>query len=271
MNIQACWKPATAADTTRWDQLTITSRAIAFASQKFPKLASRVLASSGYTLDLDSFDEGAFRLWDASTAERQDRAWQPLVAQAVAGNPRADIAALFAALDDLPATTESILEVGCGGGYNSELISHHRPGLRYSGVDIAPSMVMASQAKYPQREFSVASALELPFADGSFDAVMDGVALLHIPDWPDAIKEYARVARSTVILHGLTVSEVPTVTFAKYAYGQPSRELVFNRSQLKSEISLAGLSVVATHPGDDYDLQEFIGIPTVSETWVLGR
>ena len=212
--------------------MTLTSRAIAFASQRFPKLSSRVLASSGYTLDLDSFGPDAFRAWDDSTAERQDRAWAPLVAAAVAGSPREDIAALFAALDALPVDTASLLEVGCGGGYNSELIAHHAPGIRYSGVDLSKSMVEISKRKYPQRDFSVANALELPYEHNSFDVVMDGVALLHIPDWTAAIHEYTRVAKKNVILHGLTLSEQPTVTFAKYAYGQPSRELVLYRTEV---------------------------------------
>ena len=249
--------------------MTLTSRAIAFASQRFPKLSSRVLASSGYTLDLDWFGPDAFRVWDTDTAKRQDRAWRPLVAEAIAGRPRDDIAALYSAIDSLPAPVGSVLEVGCGGGYNSELIGHHSPGIHYTGVDLAASMVDISRRKYPDQTFIEASALDLPFADDAFDVVMDGVALLHIPPWTTALAQYARVASRYVILHGLTLSDEPTVTFAKYAYGQPSRELVFNRAEMLAEATRAGLTLLSTHPGDDYDLEEYLGIPTVSETWVL--
>lgn len=249
--------------------MTLTSRAIAFASQRFPKLSSRVLASSGYTLDLDAFGPDAFQPWKDSTAERQDRAWNPLVDAAIAGSPREDIAALFAALDGLPAGVDTLLEVGCGGGYNSALIAHHRPSFRYSGVDLSPSMVEISKRKYPARSFSVANATDLTFTDDEFDVVMDGVALLHIPAWREAIAEYSRVASTAVILHGLTLTDRPTTPFAKYAYGQPSREFVFNRDDVLTAVADAGLTLASVHPGDDYDLTEYLGIPTVSETWVL--
>ena len=249
--------------------MALMSQLVAIASQSFPRLSRRVLASAGYTLDLDSFGPDAFRVWDRATAERQDRAWAPLVAQAVAGHPRDDIAALWHALDALGADRGSLLEVGCGGGYNSELIAHHAPGIDYRGLDLSESMVEVAKQKYPHRDFQVGSATSLPFDDDAFDTVMDGVALLHIPDWHSAIREYVRVASRTVILHGLTLREGATITFAKYAYGQPSRELVFQRSELLEECTKLGLTLRASFPGEDYDLEEYLGIASVSETWVL--
>ena len=249
--------------------MSFTSRLLAFASQTFPRMSSRVLASAGYTFDLDKFDPDAFRVWDDSTAARQDRAWTPLVAQALAGHPREDIVALFDALDTTGVVDGTILEVGCGGGYNSALIAHHVSALRYTGVDLAESMVEVSREKYPGCDFRVASALELPFADDSIDIVVDGVALLHILAWQRAITEYTRVASQFVVLHGLTLSDHETATFGKYAYGQPSRELIFNRAEVLAECTLQGLTLVASHPGDDYDLEAYLGVKTVSETWVL--
>lgn len=249
--------------------MSLTSRLLAFASQTFPKASSRVLASAGYTFDLDSFGPDAFRVWDSATAARQDRAWAPLVAQAVAGHPRDDIAALFGALDATGLREGTILEVGCGGGYNSELIAHHAPALRYTGIDLSESMVEVSRAKYPDRDFRVASALDLPFGDGSFDIVVDGVALLHIPPWREAIAEYKRVAARFVVLHGLTLSDHETVAFGKYAYGQPSREFILNRAEVMAACEAVGLRLVTSLAGDDYDLKGYLGVPTVSETWVL--
>lgn len=249
--------------------MSLTSRVLAFASQAFPKASSRVLASAGYTFDLDKFGPDGFRVWDDSTAARQDRAWNPLVAQALAGHPREDIVALFDALDSTGVTDGSILEVGCGGGYNSELIAHRAPGLRYTGIDLSASMVAVSRAKYPARDFRVASALDLPFDAGSFDIVVDGVALLHIPPWREAIAEYRRVASQFVVLHGLTLSDHETVAFGKYAYGQPSREFILNRAEVLEHCTSLGLTLVSTHAGDDYDLEQYLGVTTVSETWVL--
>ena len=237
-----------------------------------PKFSSRFLASSGYTLDPNSIgDDSVYSVWQQATAERQDRAWQPIVAAAKAGKPREDVAALFDAVAELPALPPNLLEVGCGGGYNSELIRSQFPDIEYTGVDISSAMIDLAREHYPDRTFEVGSAYELAFADNSFEVVLDGVALLHMSEWRTALAEYARVARGRVILHGLTLTEdAPTTKFAKYAYGQPAIEFVFNRAQLAAACTAVGLSPLRTDGGLDYNLKEYIGIPSVSETWTMG-
>ena len=236
-----------------------------------PRFSSRFLASSGYTLNPSSIgDESAFSVWHRSTAERQDRAWQPIVAAAKGGHPREDVAALYDAIGSLPGLPRTLLEVGCGGGYNSELICSRFPSIEYTGVDISTAMIEIAHEHYPSRTFSVGSAYELDFARRSFDVVVDGVALLHMQGWRNALAEYARVASSFVVLHGLTLTDAaPTTEFAKYAYGQPALELVFNRDELLAECGAVGLSLVSTEGGLDYDLKRYIGIESVSETWVM--
>ncbi|MCX7521041.1 class I SAM-dependent methyltransferase [Microbacterium sp. STN6] len=237
-----------------------------------PKLSSRVLASSGYSLDVESFGANAFNVWEDRTAKRQDAAWQPIIQQAKQGRLREDVASLFQALDNLPEGELRVLESGCGGGYNAELLAMWNPRIDYLGVDISPAMVGLARQHYPHREFRIGSAYDLPVEDGSQDLVIDGVALLHMTDWPLAIAEYGRVSKQKVILHGLTITDdAPTTRFAKYAYGQPSLELVFNRQQLLMEAARAGLELIETHPGLDYDLAPYLGIPSVSEAWVLAK
>jgi ubiquinone/menaquinone biosynthesis C-methylase UbiE len=250
--------------------VTLVSRAIEFASQRLPKLSSRVLASSGYTLDLDAFGHDAFGVWSRKTAERQDRSWQPIVSATKAGHPREDVAALYDALAPIADVRTSVLEVGCGGGYNSEIMAFRHPDFAYAGVDLSSSMIDIAREHYPQRDFDVDNAYRLSIEDSSFDIVLDGVALLHMPEWKRALAQYARVARNHVILHGLTLTDSSaTSTFAKYAYGQPSIELVFNRDEMTSECAALGLTLRSIHLGLDYDLKNYIGISSTSETWLL--
>lgn len=251
--------------------MSLVSFMVAVASQTFPRFSSRVLASSGYTLNLEKFGGSeVFSVWTVETAERQDRAWHPIVEAAKAGHPREDVAALGEALDSLGGSERTLLEVGCGGGYNSEIINSQRPELEYQGLDISDAMIAISRAHYPDRPFLVGSAYELPFEPRSFDVVVDGVALIHMPDWQKALAEYARVARSEVILHGLTLTDMtPTTKFAKYAYGQPAIELVFNRAELLALCADLGMTVSNKLGGLDYDLKRYLGIESVSETWVL--
>jgi len=250
--------------------VSLKSGLLALASQRLPSLSRRFLASAGYTLTparLGSDDE--FGIWRSDTAQRQDRAWQPLVAAAKAGKPREDILSLYDALDPLDDLAE-LVEVGCGGGYYSEILTDRYPATRYRGLDLSPAMIELAHQLYPHREFVVGSAYDLPYEDRSQAVVLDGVALIHMPDWPKAIHEYARVARGNVVLHGVTVSDSsPTTQFAKYAYGQPSLELVFSRDELASVCSSEGLELTRVLGGLDYDLGPFLGIPSVEETWVL--
>lgn len=243
---------------------------LVFASQRLPALSRLVLASSGYTSDLNRFGPNAFTVWGARAARRQDAAWRPLVAEARAGRLREDVIALNACLDDLSAlTVESVLEVGCGGGYVSELIELHAPSMAYRGVDISASMIEIASAHYPHKDLRVGSAYGLADEDASVDAVLDGVALIHMPNWTQALSEYRRVARTAVVLHGLTLSESKTATFAKYAYGQASLELVFNRAELLAECRELGLTLASIHQSLEYDLRDYLGIESVSESWVL--
>lgn len=251
--------------------MSILSPLVAFASQAFPRLSKRVLASSGYTLDLTKMGgEEVFDVWDASTAERQDRAWHAIVKEARAGRAREDVDSLHSALDFVTGSSKSLLEVGCGGGYISELINFWYPDLGYHGVDLSEAMIATSQVHYPGRSFSVGSSYDLAFKDSSHDVVLDGVALICMTEWPRALAEYARVAKRFVVLSAVTVTDsAPTTTFAKYAYGQPAIELVFSRSELLAACESLGLKLVRTYGGLDYDLKRYIGIASVSETWVL--
>ena len=50
---------------------------------------------------------------------------------------------------------------------------------------------------------------------------------------------------------------------------EPSLEYVFSRSDLLEACTDLGLTLEKVVEGLDYDLEKFIGIPSVEETWVL--
>jgi SAM-dependent methyltransferase len=99
----------------------------------------------------------------------------------------------------------SLLELGIGTGRIA--LPLLASGVNVTGVDIAPLMVERLRAKYDeQRErlrelpwgtlrVEIADMTALPFAAGSFDAVV-GVHILHlVPDWRTALDEAMRVLR----------------------------------------------------------------------------
>ncbi len=84
-----------------------------------------------------------------------------------------------------------VLEVGCGTGLILKEIS---PVARQAvGIDISPGML--DQARERGLEVHEASATDLPFEDGSFDAVYSFKVLAHVEEIERAMCEVARVLR----------------------------------------------------------------------------
>jgi arsenite methyltransferase len=93
-----------------------------------------------------------------------------------------------------------VLEVGCGVGATACYMAK-KLGCRIMGVDIRPSMIERARERAARQhvedrvEFRVADATDLPFEDGSFDAVLVESVTTFIEDKATAISEYARVLK----------------------------------------------------------------------------
>ena len=85
-----------------------------------------------------------------------------------------------------------VLEIGTGPGLDG--LKFVQAGIYYTGVDLSEGNVRIATAK--GLNVSVASARNLPFADGAFPALWSMSTLLHIPnrDIDDVVRELVRVA-----------------------------------------------------------------------------
>jgi len=81
-------------------------------------------------------------------------------------------------------------------------------GASVIGVDVAEGMLSLARRHHPELEFRHADAEALPFADGSFDAVVANFVLLHVGRPEQAAAEFARVLGRDGRL-ALTVWDVP--------------------------------------------------------------
>lgn len=85
-----------------------------------------------------------------------------------------------------------VLDVCCGPGMLSEAAA--RCGAQATGLDFA-GVVELARRLVPAAEFVSGDALDLPFPDQSFDAVVCGYGLMHVPDPEKALREMLRVLR----------------------------------------------------------------------------
>lgn len=102
---------------------------------------------------------------------------------------------------DLPVGGE-VLDVCCGtGDLAIELADRVGPQGQVVGCDFSTEMLARAQAKVLRLgisnvQFDTADALQLPYPDGSFDAVTVGFGLRNLTDHRAGVSEMARVARS---------------------------------------------------------------------------
>jgi demethylmenaquinone methyltransferase/2-methoxy-6-polyprenyl-1,4-benzoquinol methylase len=90
-----------------------------------------------------------------------------------------------------------VLDVCCGTGDITRALAAR--GGRAVGLDFSEAMLRVARSRGTASgnpEYTQGDAQNLPFNDGSFDAVTVGYGLRNLPDWKQGLAEMARVARS---------------------------------------------------------------------------
>lgn len=91
-----------------------------------------------------------------------------------------------------------LLEVSCGRGGGLAAIREAEPQIDAVGLDVAEAAIAFCRSSYGTSErlnFIVGNALELPFADASFDVVLNVEASNDYPDRGQFFREVARVLK----------------------------------------------------------------------------
>jgi SAM-dependent methyltransferase len=178
-------------------------------------------------------------------AEQQGSVYQGLLKRMYDGEVRQDfkVAALALRLSGLVSPT--ILEIGCGNGHYSEVLSHlARQSIDYTGVDYSQAMIESARRNYPDRKFMIGDATALPFSDRSFDLAWSGTVLMHIVEYQKAIEETCRVARRFCIFHSTPLLGGRETTFlCKKAYGMPVSEVIINQAEFERLLREHGLTI----------------------------
>lgn len=156
---------------------------------------------------------------------------------------------------------DRVLDLGCGGGRHAfELYRRgaHVVALDQNADDLAAVdgmfKAMAAEGQVPDTATAKTvkgDALDLPFADGTFDFVIAAEILEHIPDDTTAMAELARVVRPG----GMVAVSVPRwlperVCWAlsdEYHEVEGGHVRIYGRQQLVGRLEATGLEHVDTH------------------------
>jgi ubiquinone/menaquinone biosynthesis C-methylase UbiE len=137
---------------------------------------------------------------------------------------REETEALTRTLEALPPART--LDVACGTGF----LTQHLGG-EITGLDQSASMLELAGAKVPEGRFVQGDALELPFADDSFERVLTSFFYGHLEeDDRDAfLREARRVAAELVVVDSALHDGVEPVEWQERILNDGSRWQVYKR------------------------------------------
>jgi SAM-dependent methyltransferase len=157
-------------------------------------------------------------------------------------------------------TGDKVLDLGCGEGRHV-IAFYVEADVHAIGVDLGFSDLQKTAEKFiPFNEpsntrkhlhLACSNALQLPFADESFDKVVCSEVLEHIPDYRGALQEIARILKPG----GVAAISVPRfapewICWAlsdEYHSNEGGHLRIFKEHQLKRDIENTGLCFIRRH------------------------
>lgn len=203
-------------------------------------------APEGFAALAAGFVEPNLPAWEAVNRDSFSRQAESFHYSAFVRGPRE--VGTIARLADLDPSHE-LLEVACGtGAVLLNLAPHVR---RAVGLDLTPEMLAVARAKAPANvELMEGLADALPFADGSFDRVVNRLAIHHFGDPALCLREMARVLKpgGLLALADLYCSEDPARADRCNAierFRDPAHVAFQPSSRLRAMVEAAGLQIIA--------------------------
>jgi SAM-dependent methyltransferase len=134
----------------------------------------------------------------------------------------------------------TVLEVGCGEGYGTELLA--RVAGRVVGVDYDALTISHAAGTYPSARFVRANLAALPVATGWIDAVVTLQVIEHVWDHPQFVRECRRVLRPGGLLLVTTPNRL-TFSPGLDAPVNPFHTKEFTAGELSALLSACGFAI----------------------------
>lgn len=143
-----------------------------------------------------------------------------------------------------------MLELGCGSGAALVALQRRLQPAYLAGVDIDPTLLGQADARFSLAGIDIdllcADIRALPFAEGSFDVVVDFGTCYHIADPAKALREIARV----LCRNGLFVHETPVSQHLAHPVRSLGRSLPWSDAPMLTFFRTAVLWSARIKPAD---------------------
>jgi ubiquinone/menaquinone biosynthesis C-methylase UbiE len=141
------------------------------------------------------------------------------------------------------------LEVGCGRGMGVESILDDFGADRVDAFDLDPEMVALAKPRLASRGDRVrvwtGDVTRIDAPDGAYDAIFDFGIVHHVPNWPAALAEIARVLRPGGRLYAEeALADLIDNPLARRLLDHP-RENRFDHARFQAELRARGFGIVA--------------------------
>jgi SAM-dependent methyltransferase len=155
---------------------------------------------------------------------------------------------------------DTVLDLGCGEGRHV-IAFYVEANVHAIGVDLGFADLQKTAEKFApfhepdngkkQLHLACTNALQLPFANASFDKVICSEVLEHIPDYHGALLEIARILKPGGVAAISVPRYVPEwICWAlsdEYHSNEGGHLRIFNENQLKRDITNTGLCFIRRH------------------------
>ncbi len=98
-------------------------------------------------------------------------------------------------------TEGRVLDLSCGDGQFFRYVYEAGPGLEFSGIDINTGEIEQAKKDLPFARFSIGSAENLNFPEGSFDIIFSIMSLHHYKNAQKVFEEVGRVLKTGGVLY----------------------------------------------------------------------
>jgi ubiquinone/menaquinone biosynthesis C-methylase UbiE len=134
---------------------------------------------------------------------------------------------------------DKVLDLGCANGRYVNFFKEKK--VKYTGLDSSLELVNIAKKNYPNEQFIVGDALNLPFPDGDFDKVFSLAVLHHIPSLGER-KKFFNQARRVLKPGGLLAVTVWDLRPVKMLASKKGRRFLgYAASQFKKAIGMSPL------------------------------